>query len=85
MQWQNLVHPSINRSSFSPEEDKLLRYADTKRIKQNKSLIYFQFVRRLAEALQAQDWDAIAREMETGRTPHACFVRYKKALGPTNL
>ena len=56
LQWQNQVHPSINRSKFTPEEDKLLK--------------------RLAEALHGQDWDAIAREMETGRTPHACFVRY---------
>ena len=56
LQWQNLVHPSINRSVFSPEEDKLLK--------------------RLAEALHGQDWDSIAREMETGRTPHQCFSRY---------
>lgn len=56
LQWQNLVHPTINRSVFSPEEDKLLK--------------------RLAEALHSQDWDSIAREMETGRTGHACFVRY---------
>ena len=55
LQWQNLVHPSINRSVYSTNEDKLLK--------------------RLAEALQAQDWDNIAREMETGRTPHQCFVR----------
>ena len=56
LQWQNLVHPTINRSVFSPEEDKLLK--------------------RLSEALKAQDWDSVAREMETGRTGHACFVRY---------
>ena len=55
LQWQNLVHPSINRSVYSPNEDKLLK--------------------RLAEALQAQDWDNIAKELETGRTPHQCFVR----------
>ena len=55
LQWQNLVHPSINRSVYSPNEDKLLK--------------------RLAEALQAQDWDNIAKEIETGRTPHQCFVR----------
>ena len=56
LQWQNNVHPTINRSVFSSDEDKLLK--------------------RLAEALKAQDWDTIAREMETGRTGYACFVRY---------
>jgi len=56
LQWQNLVHPSINRSVWSPGEDRMLK--------------------RLAEATGGQDWDAIARELETGRTPHSCFVRY---------
>jgi len=56
LQWQNLVHPSINRSVWSPGEDRMLK--------------------RLADATSGQDWDAIAREMESGRTPHSCFVRY---------
>ena len=56
LQWQNRVHPSINSSSFSPDEDRLLK--------------------QLAEALNSQDWDSIAKEMDTGRTPIACFVRY---------
>ena len=56
LQWQNIVHPAVNTSSFSPDEDKLLR--------------------KLAEALNSQDWDSIAKEMETGRTAIACFVRY---------
>ena len=56
LQWQNRVHPSINSSSFSPDEDKLLK--------------------QLAEALNSQDWDSIAKEMDTGRTPIACFVRF---------
>ena len=33
-------------------------------------------LKKLAEATGGQDWDAIARELGTGRTPHACFVRY---------
>merc|ERR1719369_1274724 len=56
LQWQNLVHPSINRSTWSPAEDKMLK--------------------KLADATGGTDWDSIARELETGRTPHSCFVRY---------
>ena len=56
LQWQNLVHPSINRSTWSPAEDKMLK--------------------KLADATGGTDWDSIARELETGRTPHSCFVRF---------
>ena len=35
-----------------------------------------QMLKRLADATGGQDWDAIARELGTGRTPHSCFVRY---------
>jgi len=56
LQWQNLVHPSINRTVWSPAEDKMLK--------------------KLADATGGTDWDNIAKELETGRTPHNCFVRY---------
>ena len=32
-------------------------------------------LKKLAEATGGQDWDGIARELGTARTPHACFVR----------
>ena len=35
-----------------------------------------KLLKKLAEALNSQDWDSIAKEMETGRTAIACFVRY---------
>lgn len=33
-------------------------------------------LKKLAEATGGQDWDGIARELGTARTPHACFVRF---------
>jgi len=56
LQWQNLVHPSINKTVWSPAEDKMLK--------------------KLAEATAGTDWDNIAKELETGRTPYSCFVRF---------
>lgn len=35
-----------------------------------------QLLRRLGEATRCQDWDEIARELATGRTPHQCIVRF---------
>ena len=56
LQWQNLVHPSINKTVWSPSEDKMLK--------------------KLADATGGTDWDNIAKELETGRTPMNCFVRF---------
>ena len=57
--WKNMLHPSINKSKWTREEDEML-----------KELVGIQ---------ETHDWDMIAEELDTGRTPFLCFHRWSQS------
>lgn len=73
--WNNLLHPSINKDSWTLDEDSLL---EVSRILLTLSLIAF-----LQEALKKGGichWDFVSTYLRSGRTPYQCFVRYMTAF-----
>ncbi|KAL6074235.1 Transcription factor MYB3R-1 [Balamuthia mandrillaris] len=64
IQWLQNQHPSINKRSFTKQEDKRLL--------------------ELAKKYKGHDWETIARELGTNRTPVQCFKRYQRSLN-TNM